>query len=177
MHNRGQILFGGLLLLLGLITLLGAVFEIDAWSLCWPAGLIALGILLLIRPRVSLGGVPTNIRPFGDLFRAGAWQVQNEEYWTFVGDIKLDFTQAYLPPGETTISILGFVGDVEVTVPPELALKITSTAFMTDSRIKKIKQDNFLTGLYHVSPGYETAEQKLHLRLTYFVVDLDVYEA
>jgi hypothetical protein len=42
------------------------------------------------------------------------------EFWLFFGDVKLDFTQAQLPPGETHIRINGLIGDVDVIAPTDV---------------------------------------------------------
>ena len=50
MQNRNQALLGVIILLLGLGFLLANFLKISFWSICFPAGLILLGILLVMRP-------------------------------------------------------------------------------------------------------------------------------
>jgi hypothetical protein len=67
MGTRGQIIFGLFLVFLGLIYILGIVFDLDAGALCWPVLLIILGVWLLARPRLERGG--SNVILIGDFRR------------------------------------------------------------------------------------------------------------
>jgi lia operon protein LiaF len=174
MRNRGQIIFGSLLLFFGLVLILGNIFHINIWAVCWPTGLILVGIWFLLRPRLNQPGSGINISPLANIRRYGSWTVRNEETWIIVGDIKLDMTQAEIPLGETTIHSYGFVGDVRLIVPQGIGLSITSTAFLTDAKILGQKGDHFFIPVYYTSENYATAERKVRLETLYFVIDLDV---
>jgi len=53
MQNRGRALVGAFLLLLGIGFLLANVLKINFWAICFPAGLILIGVLcVLLRPKV-----------------------------------------------------------------------------------------------------------------------------
>ena len=181
MYNRrktvGPFIFGGLLILWGVLILISQLLHIDFWAICWPAALILIGVWLLLRPRLVLGGAPVNIRPLADIRRSGVWSVSDEEIWTFVGDTRLDMTQAEIPPGETVFRVYGFVGDVILRLPPEVGLSISSQAFLTESRMRGEKQDTFLSPYEYNSPEYESAERKLRLETYFFVVTLKIYQA
>lgn len=181
MYNRrktvGPFIFGGLLILWGVLILTSKLLHIDFWAICWPSLLILIGVWLLLRPRLVLGGAPVNIRPLADIRRSGTWRVGNEEIWTLVGDTRLDMTQAEIPPGETTFRVYGFVGDVVLRLPPEVGLCISSQAFLTENRMHGKKQDAFLSPYDYTSPDYENTERKLRLETYFFVVTLKVYQA
>ena len=51
MQNRSQAFVGGFLLLLGIGFLLANVLKINFWTICFPAGLILIGVLLVMRPK------------------------------------------------------------------------------------------------------------------------------
>ncbi|HEX6303986.1 MAG TPA: hypothetical protein VFZ76_07335, partial [Anaerolineales bacterium] len=100
MRNRGQLILGGFLLFLGLVSLLSVIFNVDLGAFCWPIGLILVGVWLLVRPRYTRTESDTFIRPIGDLHRRGTWQVADQEIWIIIGDTDLDFTEAIIPTGE-----------------------------------------------------------------------------
>lgn len=174
MVNRGQLTIGIVLVLLGVIFLLGTVFEINVWAICWPAGLIALGVWLILRPRLAGPGTGSEVVLLGDLRRRGNWTVQNEEIWLGVADADLDFTGAEIPLGETRIRIFGFVGDVDVFVPAGVGISVNAAGFVIDSDLLGRDQETILTPVEVVSEDYAAAERRLRIEMTCFVCDLKV---
>jgi hypothetical protein len=174
MRNQGQMFIGALIIVIGLMFLIGNVFNIDVGALCWPTGLILLGVWLLLRPRLIGPGTALRWRLFGPIRRDGAWQVTEEEMWLFVGDVILDLTRAEIPPGETAIRVFGFVGNVRLLVPEGVGASVSSTSFITDARVLGQRRESFLAPLHLTSEGYETAERKIRLETTFFVADLRV---
>lgn len=174
MRNRGQLILGGFLLFLGLVSLLSVIFNVDLGAFCWPIGLILVGVWLLVRPRYTRTESNTFIRPIGDLHRRGTWQVADQEIWIIIGDTDLDFTEAIIPTGETTLRIYGFVGSVDVRAPGSVGVSVSSTSFVTDSKLWGEKRDYFLSPFTRTSEAYQSAERKINIEIMYFVVDLRV---
>ena len=177
MRNQGQVFFSILIILIGLMFLLGNVFDVNVGALCFPAGLILLGIWILLRPRVVGPDTALRLRVFGPIRRGGAWQVADEEIWLFVGDVRLDMTQAEIPVGETRIRVFGFVGDVRLLVPEGVGVSVSSMAFVTDARVLGQRRDGFLIPVHMTSDDYKTAERKVHLETMSFVTDIRVRRA
>lgn len=173
MQNRGQLILGGGLLLIGLLLLVGNLFNINLWVFCWPALLIGLGVYLILRPQILGPGTRANIRPLGGVRRYGDWEVRNEEIWMFVGDIRLDFTRAAVPPGESRIRIYGFVGDVELLTSPDVGMAISAIGFFTDAALWGEKQESFLAPVNFQTPNYAASERRIFVETFFFVSDLD----
>lgn len=173
MQNRGAIIFGSLIILWGLISLFSNVFDLDFGQICFPTLLILVGVWLLFRPRLQVPGGMT-IVPLSNVRRGGAWTVEDEEFLLFVGDIRLDMREAELRPGETTIKIYGFVGNVDVRVPQEVGVRVASTAFVTESDLFGRRRSTFVAGVYTDSDNYSSAERRLRIETFMFVCDLDV---
>jgi len=174
MSKRMQLILGGLILLFGLLLLLENVFDINFWSFCWPVALILLGIMLLFGRRLRPSGSEVNIRFFGGVNRKEDWTVANEEIWMFVGDVRMDFSQAEFPEGETTIRVVGFVGDINLVAPADAGLSVAASGFLTSAKIFGHKQDTFLATERFVSEGYAEAERRLHIETLMFVNDLSI---
>lgn len=177
MRNQGQILIGAVLVFLGLIYIISIVFKIDIGSICWPTALILLGVWLIWRPKLTLGGGAVNINPFCNIRRSGEWPVEPEEIWMFVGDVRLDFTQTPLPPGETAFRIFGFVGDINLVLPADAHISVSASAFLNDAKIFGKKQDTFLTTLQYTSPDDPNTDRTIRLETFFFVCDLDLIRA
>jgi lia operon protein LiaF len=174
MRNRGQVFVGAALVIIGVVLAIGAIFKIDVWAFCWPLALILVGVWFLVRPRFLSPGTFSNFHPLGGIRRFGSWTVANEEIWMFVGDVELDLVHAELPAGETTLRIYGFVGDVDVSLPADVGLSYTSTAFVTDSRINERKLEGFILPTSFTSDNYLAAEKRIRLETLFFVADVKV---
>ncbi|MBN2551102.1 MAG: cell wall-active antibiotics response protein [Anaerolineales bacterium] len=173
MRNTGYLVMGGLLILFGIMLILGQAFQINFWAICWPVGLILLGVWLLVRPKFVPAG-EVNISPLADIHRSGPWAVAPEEFWTFVGDVDLDMTQADLPAGETRLRLFGFVNDIDLYLPPGVGFSLASTAFLSEARLLGKKQESFFIPLEFTSPDYDLAERRVRLEVFCFVADLKV---
>ena len=154
MRNKGQLVFGGMLILLGVILLVGILTNIDVWAFFWPAGLIGLGLWLIIRPNLTQEGAAILFRPLADIERNGEWVVEDQEIWIFVGDVDLDLTRAVLSSGETKIRLFGFVGEVSVLVPEDVGIVVSSNAFVTDAKVLGEEVDNILVPYSRSSMNY-----------------------
>jgi hypothetical protein len=176
MQNRNQALVGGFLLLLGIGFLLANVLKVNFWAVCFPAGLILLGVLLLLRPKVFSTSSTSSWTLFGPVKRGGAWTPADEEIWLLLGDVKLDFMQAQLPAGETHIHINGLIGDVDVLAPAEVGVAVSASGLIVNLRTPTDKVDRFLSPADSASLNYAAAERKLHLSTTFLIGDIDVLQ-
>jgi lia operon protein LiaF len=174
MRNQGQIFFGILIILVGLMFLIGNVFNVNVWTFCWPLGLILLGVWLILRPQLVSPDTAVRQKLLGDIHRDGVWQVANEEIWVGVGDVDLDMTSADIPVGETRLRVFGFVGDVSLLVPKGVGVSVSSMAFVTDAKVLGQREEGLLSPVHVVSDDYETAERRVRLEMTSFAADLRV---
>jgi lia operon protein LiaF len=176
MQNRNQALVGTFLLLLGSGFLFASVLKINFWAICFPAGLIVIGVLLLLRPKVFAASSTSSWYLFGAVKRGGDWTPADEEIWLLFGDVKLDFTQAQLPAGETHIHINGLIGDVDVLAPSDAGVAVSASGLIVDLRTPTDKVDRFLSPANSASPNYAAAERRLRLSTTFLIGDIDVLQ-
>jgi hypothetical protein len=174
MRRRGLLILGSLLTLYGVLLLLGQIFHVDIGSLCFPTFLILLGLYIILGWRIFPGRPAARLRLFPELRRSGDWQVAGEEFIMFVGDIRLDFSQAQIPPEETTWRIYGFVGSTRLIFPPQAAWRVSSSAFLTDAKSGNEKEEQFVSTYERESLDYDQAERKVHLDFYFFVNDLRI---
>ena len=175
MQNRNQMLIGSFFILAGGAWLVASLLHISFWAICFPLGLIMLGALFLVA-RPSLFGTTSESGTHfvGDVVRSGEWPVKNEEFWLFVGDVRLDMSRAQFPSGETTIYLNAFVVDMDLNVPSDVAVSLSSTGFVVDAELNGQRAERFLTGAQLSTPDYASAERKLRLITTCFVADVNV---
>lgn len=172
MRNRGQLIFGALLVLAGVIFLLGAIFHVDVGPICWSVLLIGVGIWLVLRPRWQAPGQATEVSLLGSIRRRGSWVVRSEEFWMGVGDLELDLMQATLPPGETVWRIYTFVSDVDIFVPQSLAVSVHANGFVVDAKLPDRNLNSFLSPVEYASPDFAMAENRLRIEMNAFVADM-----
>ena len=171
-----EIIFGSIVLGVGLLLLIGAFFDVDIWGLICPAGLIGLGVWLIYRTRKDPNQGDVRIRFVGDIRRRGVWQPENEEIWAFVLDTALDFTEADLPNGEIVLRYGAFVNDIKITVPPEVGIAIQSMAFMTEVRINGPSEQTFFVPYEWQSDNFATAAKKVTIKPICFVSEIKIQQ-
>jgi hypothetical protein len=174
MRNRSRVILGLVIIGLGLASLLRALLDINVWVYCWPIGLIAVGAWLLLRPSLTGPGTQVRVHPLGGVRRSGAWVVGDEEIWTGVGDVRLDLTEAVIPPGESTIKVFGLVGELRLTVPEETPVAVSSWAILTDARVYGEKQESWFTSVDVKNDAYDSAEARVKVECFALVADLRV---
>ena len=177
MTKRTQIIIGVVFLLFGLAAMLATIFKINIWALGWGIGLILLGILILLRPRLTTPGSHAKFRFITDVKRSGEWQATNEEIWTFVSDSKFDLTSADLPTGETKLRFIAFVSDTTLIIPEDVGVSISLTSFYNEIRFLGDRDEAFVTPISKSSEGYELAERKILLETVCFVSEVKVKRA
>ena len=175
MQNRNQMLAGSFFVLLGVAWFAASLLRISFWAVCFPMGLILLGVLFLVaRPPLFGPTSEGGVHFVGDIVRRGEWSVKNEEFWMFVGNVRLDMTRAQFPAGETTLYFNAFVADIDVSVPSDVAVSLSSTSFVADAEFNGQRVERFLSGVQMSTPDYVTSERKLRLVTTCFVGDVTV---
>ena len=73
----------------------------------------------------------TILAVFSSTARRGEWLPAEEvRVRACFGNVNLDFTQALLAPGVTTLETLALFGSVEITVPPDLEVELAASAVL-----------------------------------------------
>ena len=177
MRNQAQLIFGGLIIIIGFLALLSNLFDIDFGSFFLPAVLIFVGFLIIFRPRSLSPGTGFKLRFLGDVIHRGEWNVASEEMWAFLGSLKLDMTQANIPTGETSFRVFSFIGDVRLVVPENVGVSISSFTFITDARVFGERFGGFFAPVEWSTAGYEEAEKKIRIERISFLGNLRVLPA
>lgn len=169
MRQRGLIIIGSVFLILGLLSLLSSLLNVDFGALCFPLFLILLGLLIILRPRMIPIDRGLNMRLLGDVKYSGDWTPTDLEVWSLVGNVRLDLGEAHLPDGETEFRIISFVGDTRVLVPPDVGVAVSSTGFVGDVWIFDQKYGGVLSPVSYTSEDYATSQRRIHVETISFV--------
>jgi len=112
----------------------------------------------------------------GDMFIDCAnVNLQNIEVSSFVGDIEIKLHGGSLAPGLNRMVISGFIGDVRILVPREMAVYIQASNFIGDVEIMGRNTSGFGNNLDAQTTNYQAAEAKLFIASNQFVGDVRAY--
>ena len=173
MTKRSQQILAIFLIILGLLYLVANFVNIDPGDLFWPLVFIAVGAILIFRPKAI---APQNAEHYfaKDIYVGRNAKPGDKEVRMFAGDIDIDLFDLELEPGETFYAVRFFAGDVTVDLPDDIGLKVESTGFVVEVKMDGENSSNVMTGYSYQSPNYETAEKKFFLSTTAFAVDLKI---
>ena len=172
--KRWQVIFGILLVVMGIFALVDAIFDVNLWRFLSPLLLIGLGVLLILRPRMAGSDVQVQMPMLGDIRKKGAWEATRHEFWWLVGSTYLDFTDVIFPEGEAVINIFGLVSDVKIILPDDVGLHVGATAFVTEYKSPEGRREQFLSTLDHQTQNYLTADKRVRLHTLGFVSEIKV---
>lgn len=170
--KRWRIVLGILLILLGVFNLIELFFQFNPWRYLFPLLLVAWGVRLILRPRITGRDRIVETPLLGDVRKVGVWNVTNHEIWMLAGSTRLDFSDAFFPEGDATFRIIGFAAEAEVILPEHIGLAIESAAIISELNGFEGKQERILTGLNYQTPGFDQAEKRVTLETFSFVSEI-----
>jgi predicted membrane protein len=168
------VVFGILLILIGLLALLDSLELIRFWPTLgklWPLILVALGIWLLFRRSYFSSSDVLSIKEgkkyskaFGNLrIDANNIDPHGLDAEMGFGDIEVNLTKANFSDRENVINLgLGF-GDIKVWVPGEVKVSATGTCGAGDVDILGKHADGLGKRVDYQDEGYEIAQRKLKI--------------
>ncbi|WP_062352215.1 cell wall-active antibiotics response protein LiaF [Bacillus kwashiorkori] len=114
----------------------------------------------------------TNVNVFGlkvaDVeYNQSNWSLEPLTLNNTVGNYYIDLSKAFIPEGETPIKIKGRIGDVQILVPEDIAVKIEARNSVGDMTIFGNSSDQFGKGSYlsFKSEDYEYALRKVDINI------------
>ncbi len=170
MRDKGQLWLGGVLIFLGLLILLDNIFvDIAFGSLFWPLIFILVGMLIIVRPRMVSPETEVTVRLFGDTRQMGEWDARDAEFWSFIGDVKMDMREANVPTGVTVVKLYGFIADLKIRLPEDVGVIVDNIGLITESKIFGKRMGGFLTPIDWKSEDYDSAKKKLNIEMINFI--------
>lgn len=136
--------------------------------------LIALGILSMMAAIRARRFARRLSRAFGHVRSAERWEVDDAVVRTVIGDIHLDLRHADLPPGETEMELLCWLGAIHVRVPADVGVDVEAQAFVGTVEVLGVREEGIIRDIHVRSEGYAQAERRLRLRLSTVIGELMV---
>ena len=165
----------------------GAVFAVDSF------GVVEIGVAGIIEAAVGLALIALGVlavlawirvrrfsrrmqRAFGHVRSGEDWSVEDGVIRTALGDIHLDLADASLPAGDTELTLLCWVGTIQVRVPEDVALDVTAQTLVGSVDVLGVREEGFIRDIHVRSTG-SSSERRLRLRLSTVVGELLVVQA
>ncbi|TBL67916.1 cell wall-active antibiotics response protein LiaF [Paenibacillus thalictri] len=166
-HNRkGYVMLGiGLLILFsGHLTIILSVI------------LISLGFFYLKSKQVHKDDSFMQKQSMIDSIQWGKdpWILRNCAIWNVVGEVHIDLTYAIFEHKETTIILQGVIADVDIIVPEDIGISVTSSVMFGQLHVGMEKESGVTNKIVWQSPNYEFCDQQLKLIISYVVGDVDI---
>ena len=168
----------GYLIVLGLAYLLDSL-GVRSFGIAGSIGvavglaLIGAGILAFIaawrvrrfarRLRLAIGHVRSDM---------SGWALDDAVVSTVLGDISLDLRQADLPEGETQLTLLCWIGTIQVRVPREVGVDVTAQAIVGTVDVLGEREEGFVRDIHVQSEAYGQQPRRLQMRLSTFMGEL-----
>jgi predicted membrane protein len=186
MRRSGGTWWGIALIILGILLLLDAMFDLELREVVhtwWPLLLVIWGVSMLMRHRNGSSATPPGDAPlpggggesqtgeqigqsnvFGDVvvrvssrvFRGGA--VSN-----VFGDIDVDLTNAALAEGDHRLKVNGVFGAVTLHLPRDMAFAASGSTVFGKVEISDQRREGFSPSMTLESGGFGAASRKLHI--------------
>ncbi|MFD2443114.1 cell wall-active antibiotics response protein LiaF [Bacillus sp. CGMCC 1.16607] len=93
------------------------------------------------------------------------WSLEPMNLYNTIGDYFIDFSKAYIPEKETPILVQGWIGDVKMLVPDDVAVKVEAKVKIGDIRIFDIRSSDINRQLVYQTPEYDDYIKKLTIRI------------
>ena len=172
MTKNTQRVFAAGLIIFGALLILSNFMNISMGNVIWALIIIGIGVLLITNPDVFRGeGIFYKF--IGDFTLDESWTVEDYNLRAFITEVDLDLEFADFPEGETMMNFSSFISDITVGKPEDVALKIKTNSFLTDSKVRGAKGEVFFTGLDYKDEGYDEAAKKLNLQVNAFVTEIN----
>jgi hypothetical protein len=196
--SLGTILFGLILLFIGLLWLLDVADVLSVtWTLVGSIILVVIGVLLIFGARtgahggmIFLGIVLSVIVLLGSLanwpsFQGGVgdrsvapatFEEVEERYSWALGNHYVDLSEIEFPEGETEVTVQLGTGEMLVTLPEDIAYKIDWSVGVGDAQILDTNRSGVGLAGDLESDDYDGADRRLVLTLRLGIGSMEVTE-
>ena len=176
MTRRGELLVGGLLVVLGVLWLLDTADVIDAWrwGVVGPLLLVGFGLWQVAtawggRTSDLVRGIVDAVAVLADRNLRCEGPFEGGSVVTVLGDLDLDLTAATLAASPVELSATVILGDLDITVPADWRIRTEGPTLLSDVTVRPVQAAS--SGATDGEPGQPP---ELVIRTFGLLGDLDV---
>ncbi|UFJ41258.1 cell wall-active antibiotics response protein LiaF [Brevibacillus humidisoli] len=105
---------------------------------------------------------------------SGRFELRDLHIWHGVGDVKIDLSRALILEEETFLLVNGWVGDVTIYVPVDLAVSVAAEVTIGDIDVFGHRQGGINRQVVMKSQDYDDTSRKVKIIVSLIVGDIDV---
>lgn len=163
-----------------------ALSDSTGWRSIGARGLVGVAVSLLL---IGLGALSIiaawRVRRFSRQLRRAighvrsdgrGWTIGDAVVSTVIGDISLDLRRAELPDGVTELTLLCWLGTIQVRVPQDVGVDVTGQAIIGTVDILGRREEGMVRDFRVRSENFATAQKRVQMRLSTFVGELLVVQ-
>lgn len=133
-------------------------------------GLMAMGVLTALAGWRARRFTRRLRRAFGHVRSAEeGWRVDDAVISTVLGDISLDFRGTDLPSGETELTLLCWLGTLQVVVPHDFAVSVSAQVLVGTVDALGRREEGLVRDVDARTAGYDDAPRRLRLHVSTLV--------
>ncbi len=99
-------------------------------------------------------------------------RLEAEHIATIFGDVRLDLTQMQLEPGDHTVRILALFGDIKLSLPEQIGLRIDATTLCSDA--EAVTRAAWRLGGNWISDNFDRAPVRMRVFMQGLLGDIDI---
>ncbi|MNQ93324.1 hypothetical protein D3C85_1087850 [compost metagenome] len=165
-ERKGHVLIG-----IGAVILFG-----DHLTIAIAVVLISLGLFFIRSKQVHKDETYTQKQKIVDSVRLGRepWILRNTSTWYLVGETYIDLSLAILEQKETTVILQGVIGDIDIKVPDDIGVSVTSSVMFGQLHVAEQREAGVMNKVVWQSENYAYCDHRVKLVLSYIVGDIKV---
>lgn len=109
-----------------------------------------------------------------ETFGGENWMAKPMNEHVRIADYKFDFTKAFIPEETIPIRLSGWVGDIKILMPDDLAFRVSVQAKVGDTKIGDRKWDGILRNIRYQTENYDDAARRIDFDFDFQVIDVSI---
>ncbi|MFL1674925.1 cell wall-active antibiotics response protein LiaF [Paenibacillus dendritiformis] len=102
------------------------------------------------------------------------YHLHSQSLWHVIGESDIDLSLAMMEEPETMLLFQGVLGDMDISIPDDIGVKVEATVLFGQINAGQHRETGLLNKWTYTSPNYERSEQRVKLRISYIVGDIDI---
>ncbi|MBG9795788.1 membrane protein [Paenibacillus dendritiformis] len=102
------------------------------------------------------------------------FHLRSQSLWHVIGESDIDLSLAMMDEPETTLLFQGVLGDMDISVPDDIGVSVEASVLFGQINAGQHRETGLLNKWTYTSPNYERSEQRVKLRISYIVGDIDI---
>ncbi|WP_258112619.1 cell wall-active antibiotics response protein LiaF [Alicyclobacillus sp. SP_1] len=96
------------------------------------------------------------------------WTLRSAEYWTGLGETRINLATAYIEDGDYVLDVSGWLGEIRILVPESLDVAVSATVGVGSIHLfadKENSHDGLGGKVVHEDPGYAQSSRRCRLNV------------